>query len=226
MPVEMFGPGQSFIPPQIQIGFGGAPVRHWFVSEDENELIQLQQDWLAVNWRKRPDGTESVYRRYPERIESFVAAWNELAAFLEGQKLAGLLPVQCEVTYVNHIPVGQGGLSDFGHGGAFTHLLGGTPVGFPAEPQGVGFRTNYVVSDDDGRPFARLHLQIDSAILNETEQKILLVNLTFRGRPFSPDIEGVIRLFDSGHNWIVGAFDELTTTLMHNTWIRRERDSQ
>src|SRR5438094_4522610 len=41
------------------------PTRLWFVSQDGEDLIQLQREWFACNWRKvRP---KASYDRWPAR---------------------------------------------------------------------------------------------------------------------------------------------------------------
>src|SRR5260370_4965058 len=53
--------------------------RCWFIAKGGSELLQLQQDRLIHNWRKRAD--EDTYPRYPRVRESFRSALERLEAF-------------------------------------------------------------------------------------------------------------------------------------------------
>ncbi|WP_276969926.1 TIGR04255 family protein [Ferrimicrobium acidiphilum] len=220
MPIELFGGAGRIVGPPIQFSTGTPPARYCFTNQDRDDLVQLQRDWLAVNWRKQP-GKE--YTRYESGRAKFESVWKELTSHLAANKLGPLNPVQCEVTYINHIYVDTGTFIDFAHAEQVTSLLGPAGDILPAKPEGINAGFSYAVNDDEDQPFARLRIQVDSAVSTEGGRKLLVMNLTFRGRPLSADLDGVLRLFDSGHNWIVGSFDALTTQQMHSLWIRKPR---
>ncbi|MGH9894620.1 MAG: TIGR04255 family protein, partial [bacterium] len=95
-PIERFdmpAPG-----PGISLEFSARPTtRLWFVTGDGQELIQVQRDWLACNWRKvRPGDT---YDRWPARRAAFERTFGEFQGYLEEQGLGKASVVQCEVTY-------------------------------------------------------------------------------------------------------------------------------
>lgn len=218
MPVELFGAASQLRVPPIRLTVQEAPppLRHWFMSEDEQDLIQLQSDWAAVNWRKQI-GQE--YTRYPAGLQRFHGLWTDLEAFVGTRKLGALTPIQGEVSYINHIKTTEWGdldkvISLFGPGASDARL---------SSPVGLLSNFAYLVTDDDDEPFARLHVSIHSAIENASGASLLVMNLTFRGRPHEQTLNGMERLFAAGHNWIVGAFDALTTTEMHNQWGKRRR---
>ena len=94
------------------------PPRVWLLNEPQNELIQIQGDRLILNWRR---GAQSEpYPRYSHIIERFRSALASFIQFAMSEKLGDVVPTQCEVTYVNHIPSGggrskHGDLESFGH---------------------------------------------------------------------------------------------------------------
>ena len=49
---------------QFQIGNVLPPLRLWMLSDTEDELLQLQNDRLFLNWRKTSEG-DPRYPRYP-----------------------------------------------------------------------------------------------------------------------------------------------------------------
>jgi uncharacterized protein (TIGR04255 family) len=224
MPIERFDSGPSQLPGNlIQLinpiqGF--PPSRFWFMSDDEEDLVQIQHDWIAFNWRKQPD---SDYKRYAHGAERFSQIWSKFSDFVSKNELGALVPVQCEVTYINSIPVAEGVWIDHGDGARVTNLLERGEGRLPTQ-EGVSVSSQYIAKDESGSPSARLHVQLGSAFQAGTNEPIFSMNLTFRGRPLTDDYEGVRQFFDLGHNWIVGGFDELTTEEIHNVWQRRLRE--
>ncbi|MGE5305352.1 MAG: TIGR04255 family protein, partial [Alphaproteobacteria bacterium] len=83
----------------------GVPLpRVWFISKGDNELVQFQLDRFYYNWRCRA----GVYPRYPFVIEKFETAKRRLDELTEELQLGAIKTVECELTYINHIPKGQG----------------------------------------------------------------------------------------------------------------------
>ena len=89
------------------------------------------------------------------------------------------------------------------------------------EPEDVRFSARYIVKDNDGRPVGRLIANTQPA-LDAEEQQILRFDLTVRGKPISPDIDGISRFFDLGRETIVHAFAAMTTDRMHSIWERKK----
>ena len=88
----------------VRVELGGAMLpRLWMVNDNDTRLIQVQPDRLVVNWRKV--GGDDVYPRYEAIREQFTAVVDKFSAFLAEQELDELRVNQCEITYINHIPV-------------------------------------------------------------------------------------------------------------------------
>jgi len=87
-------------PGKVSVTFGmGIPVpRCWFLNEAGTELIQVQQDRFAHNWRKV--GEEDSYPRYEYIRETFKTVLETFHQFLARERFGELIPNQCEVTYV------------------------------------------------------------------------------------------------------------------------------
>src|SRR5271165_4314459 len=89
----------------IQVGI---KPRMWFISEDENSLIQLQSDRLLFNWRGGLQG--SPYMHFDAVHAEFVNAFNELEALATAERLPEIVVNQCEVIYVNPLPTADTGV--------------------------------------------------------------------------------------------------------------------
>src|SRR5260221_13180972 len=80
------------------------PTRIWLLNETGTELIQVQPDRFTRNWRQLSDADE--YPRYEYVRQRFVAEFEAFQEFARAQDLGPVTPNSCEVTYVNHVPIG------------------------------------------------------------------------------------------------------------------------
>jgi len=85
----------------------GLPIRWWLSSEDGHDLLQLQETFLAVNWRRdvagfNPaaiyPGYDTVAAKAKERVQIL-----RERALMSGAELPS--PAACEVLYSNLIPL-------------------------------------------------------------------------------------------------------------------------
>ena len=191
------------------------PVRVWFVSKSGNELLQLQQDRFARNWRRG-----DVSGRYPsyENIRGpFERDLRTFEKFMSDEKLGALKPVQAEVTYVNHIRPGVWTT----HSELDKVLVNWTAAQgqFLDAPEDARLAWRYVIRD--GKKFAgRLHVAAQPAYA--VDDPIFLLTLTARGNPLGPGIEGALKFLDLGHEWIVRGFADLTRPAMQQVWKREQ----
>ncbi|HEX3035329.1 MAG TPA: TIGR04255 family protein [Thermodesulfobacteriota bacterium] len=106
-------------PPKMKIEMNEIKIaslpRVWFVQKRGNGIIQIQRDRFILNWRKVKE--EDEYPRYSFVIDQFMKYLSHFKAFLDENDLGKIVPLQYEMTYVNHIPKGEGwdSLSDVGN---------------------------------------------------------------------------------------------------------------
>jgi hypothetical protein len=48
--------------------------------------------------------------------------------------------------------------------------------------------------------------------------------LTARGEPLTGDLDGVLDFIDLGHEWIVRAFESVTSDVMHDLWEKESNE--
>ena len=216
VPVERFPP----LPPDggFSVRMHTEPPSPRFLFSSGNRLAQIQSDWFAYNWRKttaRPD-----YERYEAGRARFASYLAQFRDFLLGELEATLQPVQCEITYVNHVTV-PGLVS--GEGPLGTVLRDVQPGGgeYLPQPHFAEFASRYDVQADGVR--GRLHVSARTAVDHESDAPRVVLTLTVRGAPDSDDISGVLRFLDCGREWIVRGFTDLTTTQMHKRWGHKSR---
>ena len=217
--IERFGVRK---PDKVTVNFQlGVPVsRHWFLNEAGTELIQVQQDRFAVNWRKGSDEVE--YPHYTSIRSKFQSTLDTFCQFLADERLGDFVPNQCEVTYVNHIFPSEvwekhGQLDE-----VMTVVSSDYSDAFLPKPEDIRFAARYVIPGEDGNPIGRLHTSVEPAYRSADSKPIFVLQLTARGRPVGEGIEGIFRFLDIGHEWIVRGFTSITTPRMHKIWERRD----
>lgn len=212
---ETFGPG-AMAASQISFGFLSGPThdRYWFLSPNNDELIQFQQDRLFHNWRKVGDQTNE----YP-RFERMIVKFENELRLLE-QYFSGIVPQkleinQCEISYINHI-LSTDATAPL-HAKDWLRFLDFGSGDDPPDDFSTSFRRTIRASD--GKPQGRLILEAGTA-LNQTGQRIIALTLTARGAPAKTDASAALEFFTLGRKIIVTTFAKITTDLAHHQWER------
>jgi uncharacterized protein (TIGR04255 family) len=220
--VELFGASRVGVP-RFDFAFESGVIPHRALFEDEpgTELVQVQRDRFVRNWRRLGDSIE--YPRYATLRERFREDLNGFVAFLEAQGLEAPIANQCEVTYVNHLPVGAG-WDRYGQvDRVFRNLANEASDDALGEPETVEATLRYVFPwPGSPEPAGRLHVQIRPAQRFADGAPILAATLTARGRPRGTDTDSVIGWLDVGHDFLVRSFAAMTTRQMHEIWGRRD----
>ena len=191
-------------------------MRCWFVDEDDRTLIQIQKDRFIYNWRKTEKGDK--YPHYEDSVRpAFELVWNEFNDFVNQEQLGNLNILQCEVTYINHLEIGNGWETTSDFGKVFTSLADPEEGEFLPLPETLYFNSAYQMPDKQGR----LHVSVRPAVRNEDGIEVLQLTLTARVKPGESDFESLIHCLDLGREWVVRGFADLTTKRMHEIWKRR-----
>jgi len=202
--------------PRLGIQLSSEPdARCWFIDATSTQLIQIQRDRFIRNWRKR-EPPHDAYPRYEDLRPRFERDWASFLEFLSREDLGRPEVNQCEVTYINHIELGQGWQS-VGDPHEVLTVLQRQPGTFLPAPEGVVVNVRYLMPEHRGR----LHVASQPAIRRQDGKPVMQLTLTARGRPASTKLEDIVAWFDEGHDWIVNGFVDITTPVMHQIWGRR-----
>ncbi len=206
--------------PSLQVEFGPPPLpRQWFLNQDGSQLIQIQSDGFVHNWRQAtPD---LAYPRYEQVKDQFIVYFAAFRNFLAMESLGDAIPIQCEVTYVNHIEAGSGWEKPNDFSNVFTTWSGQYSDSFLSDPEQIRLNVSYVIPGDEGEPLGRLHIACQPSIRVKDKKRVLVFRLVARGMPDGDGIEGATRFLDRGREWIVRGFTSFTTGEMHKIWKRR-----
>jgi uncharacterized protein (TIGR04255 family) len=166
-------------------------------------------------------GEGDVYPRFERMLKTFEDGYRRLESVLIREKLGSIEPNQCEVTYINQIPLppGQSPFKAFERlFGSFTKALVLSDL---REPDDARFLLRYIIRDQDGAPAGRPIITAEPAWkLDGTN--IIQFALVARGKPLSADFAGVSGFLQIGRRHIVRAFTELTSEEMHKIWERKQ----
>jgi uncharacterized protein (TIGR04255 family) len=207
----------------VQMPIGLQP-RMWFLSEDENSLIQLQSDRLFFNWRGGLQG--SPYPHFEVVYEEFVKAFDQLETLAEAEGITGIVVNQCEVTYVNPLPSANTGVPLSAPEKIFNVWTDARGPEWKQPIEDLSFTARYRLDDEGGKPFGRLTVALSSYSVAPSYSMApqmspgFQLEMTARGVPKGTGREGVAAFHDHAHRAIVRCFAAITTPEMHKLWER------
>ncbi len=213
----LLSPAQALVPGKsIRIPAGPPLPRVWFMSVDERRLIQVQRDRFHYNWRRQDDSDE--YPRFPDIFCSFKDYYETLVGFDTDNGGKGLIEIQYELTYVNHIPV-----SHFGQGfGQIGNVLpdvswraGGSR--FLPTPSGMRWESQFPMPDGAGI----LSANARTARTADTGEPVITLDMSARGPAGTLDFDD---WFNVGREWIVKGFIDLTDEDIQNKVWEKQKE--
>ena len=204
--------------PQAELQLSEVPPlpRTWFLSQDEHNIIQVQRDRFLFNWRQL--GDVDPYPRYGTVFPDFQAKLGVFREFLGGLDCGDVLPLQFELTYVNHIYMGDGfeNLGEFGN--VFPDFTWRETERISAQPERVNYRIAYTLPESSGR----LHVTIQNVRRTDDNRPLIRLNLTARGISGEKTWEALPGWFNMAHDWIVYTFEDLTSeAFQRDVWRKR-----
>lgn len=192
--------------------------RIWFVHANDTGVIQVQRDRFLHNWRKRHH--EAQYPRYHRVIELFRNRFSTFQAFVSEARLGTVEPLQYEITYINHIPQGEGWTNLTDIGSVFPDFAWRSGISrFLTEPEAVNWRTVFSLPGKAGR----LYSTVRRAVRREDGKAILIFELMARGIGQDKAPDAIWGWFDLAREWIVKGFTDLTGAEVQQSIWRRSR---
>ena len=202
------------------LDLGSYVPRAWFINEEQNRLIQLQDDIFFFNWRKMKE--DEPYPRYSTIIEKFKVNLEVLQKFLKEENLGLVNPKACELTYINHIPKGAGWESLRDINGVFRDIAwNSVSKRFLPDPRHISGQIIFPLPDDNGS----LTLRLEHGKRKQDDLPVLILHNCARGLGQNKSMEDMWKWFEIAHEWIVRGFADLTTpTIQKEVWQRIDID--
>ena len=217
---ETFGQSSPLLS-GMSFGFPGifTMQRSFFVNQDKTQIVQVQKDKFLHNWRKTGEG--DAYPRFERILHVFQQGLERFTSFVTKWDLGPLEPNQCEVTYINQVPL----LAKEEPYAAMTRIFDGlighpnmSELGFPNDAR---LLLRYIIPGVDGDPIGRLTISAEPA-KRVSGDDIIQISLTARGAPMPADVSGVMAFLQEGRIHIVRGFTSITSSNMHAVWGRKQ----
>lgn len=200
---------------QIDMATGVPLPRVWFINKSDDQLVQFQFDRFYFNWRRR----QSDYPRYDHVISNFESVLKKVTIFFSEFEFGELTPIEYELSYINHIPKGQGWNTMDDLPKIFLdYVWKKTKKRFLPKPEKVAWNKEFPLPEKKGN----LNVSLKQAIRTEDKVPLLVLELKTRGIDESAGKEGIREWFDLAHEWIVRGFTDLTTPEIQKIWEREE----
>jgi uncharacterized protein (TIGR04255 family) len=178
--------------------------RVWYLHRNRNYLIQLQPNRIWLNWRRLNDAEE--YPRFEALLPVFRDTVGQFADFVKTYNIGDFVATGAELSYVNHIPVGDPSrlYSDVGEFMADVRWAGGRKT-LP-NPDGIVWRTEFNMGDD------RLSVDLKSGKERAGAQRPLyLLEIRASTSAVAHASGNFFEWFGRANKLIVEAFCEVTT---------------
>ncbi len=202
---------QLSIPATIQIGIGSPLRRYWFLNDAEDQLVQLQNDKLIVNWRK--SSNELQYPRYWTIKSNLERKFKEFSEFLEDRALGVIKIDQIEATYVNLIETNGNSIGKLEN---IFRLWNSVDDHHLGAPETVQANIQFFI-DKEISGLTKMIVSLTPAPGLDAETKILMT-IQVLGTPKTSEFSSALDSLDAAHIHIVTSFDELTVPSMHEKW--------
>lgn len=189
--------------PKLHLLPEDALPRAFFRNAEKGELIQLQPDRFSFNWIKT--SPEHCYPHSEAVLARFFALFDTFAGFAAERQLGDIVPVQCEITNVNVIPVTDVGDSfvDFATVVKLPELSSSASF-LPLESQVAGAK--HLILGDSGEAIGRVHSIGQPSLRLATNELAYRLDIVARGAPLGPGLNGVECFFDKAISAVNGVF--------------------
>jgi uncharacterized protein (TIGR04255 family) len=216
---ETFGTPPVSNVPLVQ--FHPAPVvpRFWFEKPGDPSLLQVQQDRIIHNWRKREG--QPIYPRYEAIRRAFESEIGAFSKFLKSEQLGELRPNQCEVTYINIIEMPDRSNPHLRLGDVTPLWSSRTSEPISGEFEVAGLQARFTLADE-GKHWGRLYLNFQPAMRQTDFAPVIRLEITARGKPKEETISEALLLLDQERLAVVRTFAAVTTSEMHKVWGRKD----
>ncbi len=194
----------------------GLPIpRVMFINESDDQLVQFQIDRFYFNWRRK----KSAYPRYPHVIKHLENIQKTVEKFFKEFDLGELNPIEYELSYINHIPKGEGWDTIEDISKIFSDFVWARRTErFLPNPVNVAWRAEFPLHQKMGR----LAITLNQATRIEDQVPLLVLELNARGIDETASKKDFRNWFDIAHEWIVRGFTDLTTSEAHKSWEREK----
>jgi hypothetical protein len=190
---------------QFQVMVGAPALRIWMLNDGEDELLQVQNDRLLLNWR-RAVGDNRTYPRYDYLRDIYQGVFADFHEQVARLNVGTFRPHTAVVTYVNRFELAAGEeLKD-----AIAALSPTWNLPGDATPE---ISVTVPIASDDGAT----GLLMAKAAMDSKDRRYGYLEVVTRVGVNEPNGD-VFDCLDLAHRSCVEGFDRFTTEKMHKRW--------
>jgi uncharacterized protein (TIGR04255 family) len=187
--------------------------RYWLLSADGTRLMQLQRDFFAVNWRKQTG--DEVYPGFEGSVRPmFEEGWSRLVAHIANGLQGEVVPLQCEVTYINMIPKGEGWTDFGGLSGVISPWSGKLNCDSLPHPERVALSVTFLRPDVKGR----VAVAVNPGTRKRDDRDIIRIAITSRVLLDGVSPADLLGHIDGAHDWAGRAFAGMADPEIMRLW--------
>ena len=165
---------------ESELHIGNVPnlARIWFIHKDGDQIIQVQRDRFAFNWRKTK--AEQNYPGFSAILEKFEGFYNRFGETIQNMEVGTLTPLQYELTYIDQLMQGEGwnNLEDMGK--IYNLFMDSqSSDSFWSGAESMMLQASFPIGD----LHSRLYLTIGNRVSVSDQRQTLQTDFTMRGFP-------------------------------------------
>jgi len=206
-PAELIG---AFQAPSLQLLTQQMP-RYWLISPDDQELVQVQPDYLALNWRFRNEtnqypGYLEMRRRFSDLLETTKSGLSNHQGVFR--------PTRAELTYIDVIRPGALWSSH-----EDTHKLINLVLPSDASYEQLSFAYSRQLTARSDKFVGRLRVTVTPVVDWIKQEPQLNLNFTARSADFQDaDVRPILEFMDLAHSEIKDSFNRLISEEALSAW--------
>jgi uncharacterized protein (TIGR04255 family) len=202
---------------QVMLPFGGQmPDRWWFLAEHGRDLVQVQENLLARNWRRLEPLPAPItsYPGFDRLFDDYQAVVRAVEGWNRSRGSTMPAPVICDLLYDNLIPLTREGRPSFTLSEVFPAF------GMKGERLVFGLQTQWLerIDPDDTSNAPLLQVQALAGSPQVVGGGLPYVKLTFNARCPVSSWDEVWTFFQKAHARIRERLIELTSDECRATW--------
>lgn len=198
-----------------RIDFLGADqinMRYWLVSSDKVDVVQLQPNYLATNWRRRSG--EQRYPGYSALREHFVDIYHQVNNAVMNQGEGPVRPRQVELTYVNILQP-----DSVWHSHSEMHRVVDLTFKDLDDYEQLSLTYTRALRQTGDDFVGRLYVIAQPAVDIARPHPVINLTLTARSAPLDPrELSAALEFIDLAHGAVTQAFRRITTERARRTW--------
>jgi len=194
------------------LAFMGQPEpRYWLVSQDDQELLQVQNSYLALNWRSRNE--TSSYPGFGEMKSRFSNLLETVKNGLSRHE-GTFKPTRAELTYIDIIRPGA-----LWSAHQDTHKLLNVTLPSDTSYEQLSFAYSKQLWRSSEKFIGRLHVAVTPVLDWVKQEPQLNLNFTARSADFQDsEIGSVLEFMDMAHAEIEDSFHRLVSKQALTAW--------